>query len=31
VPCAAYVERLKAAGRDVMLTVYPNTQHMAVI
>ena len=26
--CAAYVERLKAAGRDATLTVYPNAQHV---
>ena len=26
-PCKTYVERLKASGRDVELTVYPNAQH----
>ena len=26
-PCKAYVARLKAAGRDVQLTEYPNAQH----
>jgi dienelactone hydrolase len=26
-PCNAFVERLKAAGRDVELTTYPNAQH----
>jgi dienelactone hydrolase len=26
-PCRAYVERLKAAGRDVQLTEYPNAPH----
>jgi dienelactone hydrolase len=26
-PCKKYVERLKAAGRDVQLTEYPNAQH----
>jgi dienelactone hydrolase len=26
-PCKAYVERLRAAGRDVQLTEYPNAQH----
>jgi dienelactone hydrolase len=26
-PCRKYVERLKAAGRDVALTEYPNAQH----
>ena len=25
--CKAYVERLKAAGRDVQLTEYPNASH----
>jgi dienelactone hydrolase len=27
VTCKAYVERLRAAGRDVMLTEYPNAAH----
>jgi len=27
-PCKAYVERLKRAGRDVLLTEYPNAQHV---
>ena len=26
--CASYVERLKGAGRDVTLTVYPDAQHV---
>jgi dienelactone hydrolase len=26
-PCKAYVERLRAAGRDVQLTEYPNAPH----
>ena len=26
-PCKAYVTRLKAAGRDVQLTEYPNAPH----
>jgi dienelactone hydrolase len=26
-PCKRYVERLRAAGRDVQLTEYPNAQH----
>jgi dienelactone hydrolase len=26
-PCKAYVERLRAAGRDVQLTEYPNAAH----
>jgi dienelactone hydrolase len=27
-PCRAYVDRLRAAGRDVQLTEYPNAQHV---
>jgi dienelactone hydrolase len=26
--CTAYVDRLKAAGRDVAMTIYPNGQHV---